>query len=313
MDDVRAAMGPAAARFYGDPTARARRGGHHRHERQDDDRLPRPPPARGRRPADRACSAPSSGWWAGWRRRSSAPRPRRSTSRRPSGACSTRGDTRRGHGGLLARDRARPRVRHPVRREAVHQPHPGPPRLPRHDGRVLRRQAAAVRRARGRRGEHGRRVRPPHRRRGGRRDVRDRAATPTTARARSTSTSPARTSCSTRPTATIEVESPLPGLFNVLNVIGAIAAVRSLGVEDDLARGLRARAGPLRAGRRGPGLRRARGLRAHARLARERAAHGARAHARPAARGVRRGRGPRPRQAPADGRRRARATPTACS
>src|SRR3954463_2861666 len=34
------------------------------------------------------------------------------------------------------------------------------------------------------------------------------------------------------PDGTIEVESPLPGLFNVLNVIGAIAAVRALGVED---------------------------------------------------------------------------------
>ena len=31
------------------------------------------------------------------------------------------------------------------------------------------------------------------------------------------------------PDGTIEVESPLPGLFNVLNVTGAIAAVRSLG------------------------------------------------------------------------------------
>ena len=34
------------------------------------------------------------------------------------------------------------------------------------------------------------------------------------------------------PDGTIEVESPLPGLFNVLNVTGAIAAVRSLGVEE---------------------------------------------------------------------------------
>jgi UDP-N-acetylmuramoyl-L-alanyl-D-glutamate--2,6-diaminopimelate ligase len=34
------------------------------------------------------------------------------------------------------------------------------------------------------------------------------------------------------PGGTVEVESPLPGLFNVLNVVGAIAAVRSLGVED---------------------------------------------------------------------------------
>jgi UDP-N-acetylmuramoyl-L-alanyl-D-glutamate--2,6-diaminopimelate ligase len=34
------------------------------------------------------------------------------------------------------------------------------------------------------------------------------------------------------PEGPIEVESPLPGLFNVLNVVGAIAAVRSLGVDD---------------------------------------------------------------------------------
>jgi UDP-N-acetylmuramoyl-L-alanyl-D-glutamate--2,6-diaminopimelate ligase len=33
------------------------------------------------------------------------------------------------------------------------------------------------------------------------------------------------------PEEAIEVDSPLPGLFNVLNVVGAIAAVRSLGVE----------------------------------------------------------------------------------
>jgi UDP-N-acetylmuramoyl-L-alanyl-D-glutamate--2,6-diaminopimelate ligase len=33
------------------------------------------------------------------------------------------------------------------------------------------------------------------------------------------------------PDGTIEVDSPLPGLFNVLNVLGAIAAVRSLGVD----------------------------------------------------------------------------------
>ena len=34
------------------------------------------------------------------------------------------------------------------------------------------------------------------------------------------------------PDGTVEVESPLPGLFNVLNVLGAVAAVRSLGVAD---------------------------------------------------------------------------------
>ena len=39
-DDVRAAMAPAAARFYGDPDARAARRGHHRHQRQDHHGLP---------------------------------------------------------------------------------------------------------------------------------------------------------------------------------------------------------------------------------------------------------------------------------
>ena len=34
------------------------------------------------------------------------------------------------------------------------------------------------------------------------------------------------------PTGAVEVDSPLPGLFNVLNVAGAIAAVRQLGVEE---------------------------------------------------------------------------------
>jgi len=34
------------------------------------------------------------------------------------------------------------------------------------------------------------------------------------------------------PDGSVEVDSPLPGLFNVLNVVGAIAAVRSLGVEE---------------------------------------------------------------------------------
>ena len=133
------------------------------------------------------------------------------------------------------------------------------------------------------------------------------SATPTTARARSSSTSRARASCSTRPDGPLELDSPLPGLFNVLNVAGAIAAVRSLGVGRDLARGLPARARSLRARGRGPGLRRARGLRAHARLARERAAHRARAHQRAPARGVRRRRRPRPQQAAAHGPRRARA------
>ena len=65
--------------------------------------------------------------------------------------------------------------------------------------------------------------------------------------------------------------------------------------------GDRARARTLRARRRGPAVRRARRLRAHAGLAGERPARRARARRRPRDRRVRRGRGPRPRQAAADG------------
>ena len=82
VDDVRAAMGPAAARFYGDPTAELEVVGVTgtngktttaflvRHLLEADGR------------ALRAARAPSSASSRGARRRSSAPRPRRSTSRR---------------------------------------------------------------------------------------------------------------------------------------------------------------------------------------------------------------------------------------
>ena len=49
VDDVRAAMGPAAARFHGDPTAELRVVGHHRHQRQDHHGVPGARRARGRR------------------------------------------------------------------------------------------------------------------------------------------------------------------------------------------------------------------------------------------------------------------------
>ena len=104
-----------------------------------------------------------------------------------------------------------------------------------------------------------------------------------------------------------ELGTPLPGLFNVLNALGALAAARALGVADDTSvaalAGRRPRARPLRAGRRGAGLRRARRLRPHPRLARERPARRARSSPqRPACIvRLRRRRRPRPRQAPADG------------
>ena len=75
-----------------------------------------------------------------------------------------------------------------------------------------------------------------------------------------------------RPTGEREVALPMPGRFNVANALGALAAAHALGVRPRrrssaaLERGVRV-PGPLRAGRRGPGLRGARRLRPHARLA----------------------------------------------
>ena len=58
------------------------------------------------------------------------------------------------------------------------------------------------------------------------------------------------------PEGPIALTTPLPGRFNVANVLGAVAAVRALGVplRDDRrgAAARRPRAGALRAGRRGP-------------------------------------------------------------
>ena len=51
----------------------------------------------------------------------------------------------RGHGGVVARARPAPGRRHPLPRRRVHQPEPRPPRLPRHDGGVLRGQGPPVR------------------------------------------------------------------------------------------------------------------------------------------------------------------------
>ena len=103
----------------------------------------------------------------------------------------------------------------------------------------------------------------------------------------------------------VEVHTRLPGLFNVQNALAAHRRDRSArrlagGRRRGSGRGA-AGARAVRAGGGGAGLRRAGGLRAYARLARERAARRPRAHRGAAARGVRRGRGPRPRQAPADG------------
>ncbi len=101
------------------------------------------------------------------------------------------------------------------------------------------------------------------------------------------------------------LETPLRGLFNVENALGAVAAGLLLDLDEDaIAEGLAAvslRARPLRAGRRGAAVLRRRRLLAHARLARDRAARGAWALRRPRARRLRGRRRPRPREAAAHG------------
>ena len=68
------------------------------------------------------------------------------------------GGRRRGRdGGLLARARAAPRRRDPLGRGALHEPHPGPPRLPPDDGGLLPRQAPPARGRPGSRGHQRRR------------------------------------------------------------------------------------------------------------------------------------------------------------
>ena len=204
----------------------------------------------------------------------------------------------------------------------LHQPDPGPPRLPRDDGGLLRRQAAAVRGRGGRGGRERRRRRTAagSRARCRRAHVRDRARG-RLPRAPTSSFDLIGLALHAARRRTGELELDIAAARPVQRAERArrrSPRSHALGVPLDDDRGgaaaLRARAGPLRAGRRGPGLRRAGGLRAHARRARERAARRARPVTRgAAARGVRRRRRPRPRQAPADGRRGAPRWPTACS
>ena len=69
-----------------------------------------------------------------WRAPRGRPRPRRSSSRGSWPRWWRRGSAGRGHGGVVPRPRAAARRRRRVRRGRVHEPHAGPPRLPRHDG-----------------------------------------------------------------------------------------------------------------------------------------------------------------------------------
>ena len=278
--------GARGGALHGDPTARARRGRHHRHQRQDHDA-----------PSSSAQMLEAAGRQTGLLGtvKSVVGGAERAVERTTPEAIDLqatfaemlrRGRRRLRDGGLLARARAAPRRRHPLRRARVFtnltQDH-----LDFHgdDGGLLRRQAAAVRRRAGGRAWSTSTTStgagwPASSRRD---DLRASTATPTTARATCVRPDAARASRSIRPTGRSSCRSPLPGRFNVSKRLAAIAAAHALGVRADGDRAPPApsaapRARALRAGRRGAGLRRARRLRPHARLAGERAARRARAH-----------------------------------
>ena len=197
-----------------------------------------------------------------------------------------RGDARRRRrglrdGDLLARARAAARRGHPLRGRGLHQPQPGPPRLPSRHGGLLPGQAATVRDGpRHAGGERRRSLRPAARRRvrrhadlrhrraggcaGARRAQRPRGLGLHPAHARRRVAGPARAA------------GPLQRPQRAGGVGGGARARRRAGAAARDARRAAARARPLRARRRGPGLRGRRRLRAQAGRARERPALGAR-------------------------------------
>ena len=270
---------------------------------------------------------------AGGRRRRGGGRADDAGGDRPAGDLSPHARGRRPglrDGGLLACAGPAPGRRDPLRAGAVHQPDPGPPRLPRRHGGLLPLQAPAVRDgAQGGGRQRRRPLRAPPRRglrvpdllgrgRGGDFSARDVSFDASGAEFR-VAISPlgqkTESESSFRPAgAEVEVRTALPGHFNVANALGAFAAALAMGVEPgDAAAGL-ARAervpGRLRADRRGPGLRGPGRLRPHARLAGERPARGAAVHRGPGDLGLRRRRRPRSRQAAEDGAGRRRGSPT---
>ena len=189
-------------------------------------------------------------------------------------------------GGLLARARARARGGDPLRRQRVHQPDPGPSRLPPDDGGLLRGQAAAVRRRGARRSSTSTTRGAPGwpassglpAPRPSRRDRRARRLP----RARRPTSTPrgSRFACET-PDGEVAVEMPpARPVQRAERARGDRARRRARGGGDRRRRGARAGAdrvpGRFEPVDEGQDVRRARGLRAHPGLARERAARGAR-------------------------------------
>ncbi len=212
-------------------------------------------------------------------------------------------------GGVLARDGPAPRRRDPLRRRGLHQPDPGPPRLPRRRWRSTSRPSGC-------------------------------SSRPTRGCGSSTSTTPTAAASPRNSSAVtfsaegadadyratdVEFDATGASLHGAIRPDEASCDVKvgCRGTSTSPTRSGRSRrrgrsgstprrrppalaacgagAGALRADRRGPGLRRPRRLRPHAGLARERAAGGAAADAGQADLGLRRRRRPRPRQAAADG------------
>ena len=309
---------PPPPRFHGDPTARADDVGDHRHQRQDDDGLPRARAARGRRAARPACSAPST---VDRRRRASARwcarRPRRSTS-----SATFADDARR-------RRRARASMEvssHALelhRADAIHwaaaiftnltQDHldfhaddggllPAKRRLFDAGPRVAvvnvddpygARLAARASRTRSRFGVDAPDAAAARDRRRGRRDRLD----------------------ASRVDGLALSAPPLPGRFNVLNALGAVAAARALGVgrrHDRARRCRRPAACPAASSRSTRARTSPSSSTTPTRPTRSRTccAPRARSPQRPRDRRLRRRRRPRPRQAPADGRVAAPSSPT---
>ena len=220
-------------------------------------------------------------------------------------------------GDLLARARAAARRGDPLRGGGVHQPQPGPPRLPPGHGELLPGQAAAVRdRSGGADRLRRRRVRPP----AGRGVPRDadvrhrRGGRPARAR-RPVRTPPARTSRCARADGEWSVRLGMPGRFNVLERArrlggGARARRRAGAAARHLGRRRRAVPGRFEPVDEGQPFAVVVDY-SHKPAALENVLQcGARGRRGARDRRVRRGRRPRPRQAPADGGDRARGWPT---
>ena len=255
---------------------------HHRHERQDDHGVPR-----ARRPRGGAAMRPAC--WARSSRASAAcaePVARTTPeSDRPAGDVAAHGRRRRPRlrdGGVVARARARPRRRRALRRRRVHEPHPGPPRLPSRHGATTSppRRGCSTSRCPG-----AINVGDPCGRRLagiGRRPVltyaRASDATPTCApHAVEIGAGGAIALIVSTPRGPLPLDVRLRGGFNVENVLCAVAlgaSCWSCRTRPSRAGSRRCRASPGRfeAGRGRPAVHGARRLRAHAGRARERAA-----------------------------------------